>query len=450
MGSVSSKGLPGEGKSPRRSWRSGTGAEPRPKRGSSQPSWAAGGSTGGGGIRRWAGGVLLTAIAVALLGGFAYFVFVRPRATPLICWHVTNYEAPLVPQAFAQEDVERFTQLFVSSGLSAGQISTGSSKVVEPANVAQADDFVEALVKRVRSEDPGGPGNVILIYISAQGIVDAQGKPCLLAAAESRVEKELPQAPTPSEILRPERLIDLKSLLDRLKQEHPQAWKVVLLDAVRWERNWRLSRAENHFADALAPLMTDLNPTKNADRIVILNSCSPGEIGLADPVQERTLFGDYVASGLAGEADRSRDGKIGLMEFADYLAQQVQAAAQRRGRSQRPQLILPGNPQQKIDFAIARTRRPATDARSTGGDIAKRVTDFAAQWNRLPAASGSGRGIVAPLVAPLEKSRQELLRHESLLLGGKAYREETEPAFPVTWPDEVIAPSPTVSLPLSL
>ena len=69
MGSVSSKGLPGEGKSPRRSWRSGNGAEPRPKRGSSQPSWAAGGSTGGGGIRRWAGGVLLTAIAVALLGG---------------------------------------------------------------------------------------------------------------------------------------------------------------------------------------------------------------------------------------------------------------------------------------------------------------------------------------------------------------------------------------------
>lgn len=450
MGSVSSKGLPGEGKSPRRSWRSGTGAEPRPKRGSSQPSWAAGGSTGGGGIRRWAGGVFLTAIAAALLGGFAYFVFVRPRATPLICLHVTNYEAPLAPQAFAQEDIERFTQLFFSSGLSAGQISTGSSKVVEPANVSKGDDFLEALVKRVRSEDPGGPGNVILIYVSAQGIVDAQGRPCLLAAAEPRVEKELPQAPTPSEILRPERLIDLKTLLDRLKQEHPQAWKVVLLDAVRWERNWRLSRAENHFADALVPLMADLAPTMDSDRIVILNSCSPGEVGLADPVQERTLFGDYVASGLAGEADRSRDGKIGLMELADYLAEQVEAAAQRRGRSQRPRLILPGNPQQKIDFAIARTRRPAISPRNTGGDIAKRVTDFAEKWNRLPATAGRGRGIAAPLVAPLEKSRQKLLRHEALLLGGKAYREETEPTLPVNWPGEVDSPSLSVSLPLSL
>jgi hypothetical protein len=450
MGSVSSKGLPSEGKSPRRSWRNGAGAEPRPKRGSSQPSWAAGGSTGGGGIRRWAGGVLLTAVSLALLGGFVYFVFVKPRATPLVCLHVTDYEAPLAPQAFAQEDIERFTQLFYSSGHFAGQVSTGSSKVVEPANVAHGSDFIEALVERVRNEDPGGPDNVILIYVSAQGIVDDHGRPCLLASAEPRLEKELPQAPTPSEILRPERLIDLKTLLDQLKQEHPRAWKVVFLDAVRWERNWRLGRAENLFADALAPLMTDLNPTRNSDRIVILNSCSPGEIGLADPVQERTLFGDYVASGLAGEADKSRDGRIGLVEFADYLSQRVDAAALRRGRSQRPQLILPGNPAQTIDFALARSKQRNLDERMPGGDIKQRVIDFAARWNRLPAEAETGRGIAAPLVALLEKSRQELQRHESLLLGGKAYKDVPEPTLPVSWPNEVLAPPPSVSLPLSL
>ena len=451
MGSVSSRGFSGEGKSPRRSWRSGDdgGAEQRPKRGSSQPSWAAGGSIGGGGVRRWVGGVLLTSIALALIGGFAYFVFIRPRATPLICWHVTDYEAPLVPQAFAQEDIDRFTQLFFSRGLSAGQVSTGASRAIEPANVSTAEEFIEGLAKRVREETPGGPDGVILVYISAQGLVDEQGKPCLLAAAQPRVEKELAQAPTPGEILRSGRLVDLKSLLDRLKEEHPRAWKVVLLDAVRWERNWRLGRAENHFADSLAPLMADYSPTRNADRIVLLNSCSPGEISLADPVQERTLFGDFLASGLAGEADKSRDGRIALAELNDYLAAHVNAAANRRGRIQRPQLILPGSPPQTIDFALARTNRSMIAPRQTGDDVAQRVTDFAARWSRLPSPA-AGRGIAAPLVTPLERSRQELLRHEAVLLAGKAYRNVTQPDLPASWPAAVDTPPPTVSLPLSV
>ena len=447
MGSVSSRGFSGEGKAPRRSWRSGSDAEPRPKRGSSQPSWAAGGSGGGGGVRRWVGGVLLTGIALALFGGFAYFVFIKPRATPLICWHVTDYEAPLVPQAFAQEDIDRLLEHFYSSGLSAGQISTGPSKSAAPANVSTGDEFIAALVKRVSEETPGGPDNVILIYLSAQGVM-ADGKPCLLAAAEPRVEKELAQAPTPSEILNSRRLVDLKTLLGKLAHEHPQAWKVVLLDAVRWERNWRLGLAENHFADALGPLMAQFSPTKNSDRIVLLQSCSPGEIGLADPVRERTLFGDAIASGLAGEADTSRDGRIALGELANYVSRQVAAAADRRGRRQQPQLFFAGGEQNRIDFAVARTNRTRFAPRPPTGDIARRVSEFAARWDRLPAAKNGG--IAAPLVTPLERSRQELLRHESVLLAGKAYRQVMEPAVPTTWPAAMESPPPTVSLPLSL
>jgi hypothetical protein len=136
--------------------------------------------------------------------------------------------------------------------------------------------------------------------------------------------------------------------------------------------------------------------------------------------------------------------------LADYLQEQVAAAAQRRGRSQRPQLHLPGNREQKIDFAIARTRRPAIAPRPSGSDIAKRLTDFAAKWSRLPASPGLSRGIAAPLVGPLEKSRQELLRHESILLGGKAYKDRSEPALPVAWPEPKESVAPLASLPLTL
>ncbi len=454
MGTVSPKGPPGEGRPQRRSWRSGAGSEARPRKSASQPSWAAGGGTGGGGVRRWLGGVLLTAFALTLLGGFLYFVFARPRATPLICLHVTDYEAPLMPQAFAQEDIERFTQLFYSRGLSWGQISTGSIKPdeIKPLNVSTGDEFLEALLKRVREEKPGGPNkDVILIYVSAQGLVDAEGKPCLLAAAAPRVEKELDQAPSPGEILAPQRLVRLETLLARLKQEHPWAWKVVLLDTVRWERNWRLGVAENRFADALSPLMATLTPTDRSDKVVLINSCSPGEIGLADPVQERTIFGDYVARGLAGQADTKRDGQIELRELSEYLAKNVQATAQRRGRDQRPQLILPGSQPDKIDFVLARSQRREPAGRAASEAIAERVTSFAARWERLP-DMGKQRRIPAPLVVPVEKTQQEMLRHEALLLGGKAYKDvtETEPAIPLSWPEQVYDPAPAVSLPLSL
>ena len=98
----------GGGSSPRKSWKGGqtTASPSRKTRGS---DWTRAGAPR---RPRWLAAIPLVGIAATLLAAFVYYLVFIPRPTPLICVYVSEYEAPLLPQSFAREDVERFITLF--------------------------------------------------------------------------------------------------------------------------------------------------------------------------------------------------------------------------------------------------------------------------------------------------------------------------------------------------
>lgn len=326
-----------EEKPTRRSWRGGggSGGNGAPRGPAASYGWRQGRATGNYAARKWLIGVPMI---LGVLGLFvlAYYVINRlPTPTPLVCVLVTDYEPPFEPQAFAQEDVEQLQRLFTPQ-FAADSVAVPDAQSVVVSTASDKAAFLAEMKEAVGRQQPG-PGKPVLVYISAQGLVSREGQPCLVTAADR--SQALPEVGIPSQLLASSRLLPVEELVDALAEyssaEHPV---ILLLDAVRWDRNWRLGIVANDFASELGKI--DLGKT-GRENIVIVNSTtsdevSSGEIGLVDLRRGLSLFGECVARGLGGAADTNGDSVITLAEFESFLATHMQAAAARRGRIQRP------------------------------------------------------------------------------------------------------------------
>jgi hypothetical protein len=237
---------------------------------------------------------------------------------PMLVLSVTGYDAPAPPNAFAEEDASRFEKAFASYDnitLTRGESPPTSGELLEA---------IEEYLRHVRA---GGPDKqAVLIYLSAHGIVNDQGEPCLLFPQDDPLDSAgwLPVS-------------QLLGVLDQ-RPDADQNSIVLLLDAHRLKDAWRMGVALNSFSYALDRLIASSPPRQ----CTIVSSASPWQTAQAAPELSGSPFGYYAARGLRGDADSEGNGDkvVTLGELADYLGRHVSAwSAQNRGESQLPHVL---------------------------------------------------------------------------------------------------------------
>src|SRR5207253_3138938 len=153
-------------------------------------------------------------------------IWFLPTKVPLIAIAVTDYDysrAPLVPpNAWAHEDLQRFEQL--------SQVRV-SNKEREWGAAEEAKKYLSMQLEKARKG--GGPArNVVIIYLSAHGVLDRSGHPCLLLAKSDPLDAKtwLPM----SEVLQ---------VLGESKADR----KLLVLDCAQVPENWGLGQLCNGF-----------------------------------------------------------------------------------------------------------------------------------------------------------------------------------------------------------
>ena len=99
---------------------------------------------------------------------------------------ITPYGDPIPPNAFASEDMDRFREAFEPRRMlrffSTQEIRfTNLAETVLDGSDLSRDAILDCFDTSMKGTKPGGPGkNVVLLYLSAHGVLDAQGNACLL------------------------------------------------------------------------------------------------------------------------------------------------------------------------------------------------------------------------------------------------------------------------------
>jgi len=261
--------------------------------------------------------LVVLALGVPALVTAWVWLFPDRQPTPMLVASISGYDAPVPPNAFAAEDAARFLAAYADYDNVRPTFSS------PPRTSTELLHQIEDYLNRAR---PGGPDkNVVLIYLSAHGVVNDQGEPCLLLPGHDPLVAAtwLPMA----------------KVLEALAQ--PSASKpyttVLLLDAHRIDDAWRMGIVANTFSFALDKLLAS-SPPRNS---VILTAASELQSAVAAPEISGTPFGYYAALGLRGEADREgdRDKIVTFDELGQYVTRHVNAWAIRyRGVRQEPRM----------------------------------------------------------------------------------------------------------------
>ncbi|HEV7222982.1 MAG TPA: vWA domain-containing protein, partial [Pirellulales bacterium] len=370
-------------------------------------------------------------VLAALLAALGVYLFWRAPATPLFAAAISRYSAPLPPNAWAVEDVARL------EALAAFASSTGWYDSRGPVQVTARDpqwDSPEAALADIEGwleqAHPGGPGkNAVLIYLSAHGVVDREGRPCLVLADASGADLD---AASPH--LDAARWLRVSDLTARLHKWRPEVNKLLLLDAGRMESNWNIGLLYNGFAEGLDEAVRD------APSVAVLNSTGPGEIGWAAPELQGSAFGFFVCQGLAGDprADADDNGWISLQELRSYVAARMGDWVGRRRFDVQTPLLVPADREFKLVWARPSSatafETPAEDALQAYFESAKdEWAEIGALWAEHARLRSSGESSASPAWREhcllWHEFQQGLVRCEQLALGGPAYRTDVKDAL---------------------
>ncbi len=338
-------------------------------------------------------------VALTLIGGFLSYLMYRPIRTPLLLAAATRYAPPWPPNAWAREDLESLTALDrqeVATCLSIPWESTAEG------------------LRRLRDQldvvRPGGPGkDVVIVYLSMHGAVDAQGQPCLVppgAALDGRgwlPVRELLQT----------LFVDARpgGLPGRVR-------KLLVLDAGRMHSNWDAGILYNAFAERLAEVVNDLK----VPNLAVLNSTRPGQVARTSRELGGSVFGHFFLQGLQGAADveqGDRNGRVSLQELQRFLAAHVrQWTMENRADPQTPMLI-PADAEMTLVHAGSALRAAATNPSPA---LDPRWAEISRLWLRHQELAGLRPYRLRPLA--WETFQHQLLRLEQLTLAGAAYEDE--------------------------
>src|SRR5216684_5114497 len=133
--------------------------------------------------------------------------------------------------------------------------------------------------------------------------------------------------------------------------ECPAAHKLLILDTMRPLADPRLGVLADDVATRIAQELKSVDDPQ----LMVLLSCSPGQVSLASEDLGRSVFGYYLEEGLRGWADGwnaegKRDGQVSARELAEFVKRRVDRWAEHNFETRQTPILLPKDA--KDDFLI--------------------------------------------------------------------------------------------------
>jgi hypothetical protein len=328
--------------------------------------------------------ILVIAALLALAGLVVGLLFwVRPAPNPhFVPLWVTAYEAPQIPPIpNASQDLQALARggYFANQPGSALSFRHGQRLLQE---LEQLTDVHQPLV----------------VYLSARALRAEAGEVFLL--------------PGDADPDNPATRLALGDVLQKLKK-CPAPNKLLILDIAHGPAQPRLGAFSSDVAEAIPEEVEALDDPN----LLVLCSCSPGQVALTSEVLGRSVFGYYVEQGLRGWADgfqgaNKRDGRVSAKELAAFVQARVDRwALQNRDMRQTPLLLGKGADFQLHAFGKGE-HQPAPELPAQ----AKYPKWLESGWKTLQATHDSGAYRLTP--ALFRHQTALLLRAEQVWRGG--------------------------------
>ena len=268
-------------------------------------------------------------LAGGLLALLVYYLLYSPARTPVLAVVATQYDWPLVPNAWAQEDWQGLADL--------DRQTLGLKDLTEAWR--SPDRGLKELSAELAAFTHRRHTQPVILWLSMHGAVDGAGRPCLIPPGASPHDSQT--------------WLPLADVLQQIKAAGLPAAKpkLLVLDANRQLVDWNTGRLANTFADALPKAVE----AAAVPGLVVLNSTGPGEVAIAGSHLRGSVFGHFLRLGLAGAADGwaydgNGNGRVTLHELTRYLQKQASGwTLHHRGTDQRPLLV----PADARDFDVA-------------------------------------------------------------------------------------------------
>jgi len=350
---------------------------------------------------------ILLALFLALAALFVYYVVLLPAKTRLIAAVAVDYRWPLIPNGWAQEDIDGLKANLGDQTLSIVDVPLAETTNAE--TLAALSHQLEIACGRASR------GGAVVIYLSAHGVVDGRQRPCLLLPDADPLDS--------STWLRIEDLLAAFKSLESRRSTH----YLLILDGNRQRANWNIGLLDNDFANRIREVVAEAN----LPGLAVLNSASPGQLGHASMHLRGSVFGYYLRLGLAGAADDNRNNRVSLHELHRYLQKNVNAwVYQHRAARQIPVLYPADAPDFPIAWSLNRkdlrklTARPDARATSREASAAKRLARL---WQTHRQIEAFHPNHYAP--AQWHELEHQLLWLEQAALAGEAYHASFERTF---------------------
>ncbi|MEM6468886.1 MAG: hypothetical protein AAF802_04905 [Planctomycetota bacterium] len=364
---------------------------------------------------------MFATFAVALVVMLSIELLQRPDLdVPLILSVVSKSDVrtatdPLytAPNPYASEDVDLLRGWF---GGGPDDPSQNVRVVGDDADASGAMGFetgrlISAITRPLETAKPGGPGgDVIAVYLSACGFVDA-GVP-YLAVGDSRADRR-------------GSWVKLQDVLDEIKttlknrDDGASVRVVMFIDAARVGPQWQWGVFSSTFADACRKLVSG-----PSEKLAIVLSARPGERSWWDPRKGHGLFPEALVQALTGRGDQDGDGIVTVDEIATHLRNQVSRNAEAIWDARQTPWLVNAD---AGSWQFISQPKPDREPSFEPVDIDLIASDFESNdtlWERHNALT---REFHTPLAFdPLGWASLEskLSRLDALVLSGKGYRGE--------------------------
>lgn len=355
---------------------------------------------------------LFLALTVLLITTASLVVYLwnQNSSTPFISIAAIDYEHPWAPNAWAKEDQKRFQALAESSQFKVA--------VKQERKEGTWQDLIDLELEKVT---PGGPGGSLIpflfgyrsliIHLSAHGVLNGQGQPCLLFADADPLDDQT--------------WVPLVQVLEAIGEHavvsHNHARVLVILDTGKQPPDFRCGLLTCGFIDAAREQIRTL-PFSN---FAVLLSCAESQTAWTAPEIQGTVFGFMVAAGLQGAADElfgNGNQRVTVQELAGFVAETVDGyVREHRGRVQNPGLVWSGESQEN-DFELCFQSNYSSTAGASYQPNTRLTRMSEAwssfeQWNkRTPSYATWQRAAVLARLA----------RAEQLMWAGSAYEDQFE------------------------
>lgn len=350
----------------------------------------------------------LLAAFVGLTALLVYELLLLPAKTTVIAAVADDYRWPLPPSAFSREDIDHLKSSLGGQTLTVRDLPLAGLSSGE-ALAAFSTQFDRAARQTRR-------GGTVIVYVSAHGAVNGEGKPCLLLPTADPLDSGT--------------WLPLSDLLARIKsvKRHAAVHWLLVLDANRQDENWNIGLLQNSFADGLAQTVMDAGlPT-----LAVLNSTSPGQIACSSLHFRGSVFGHFFALGLAGAADENGDGQVSLQELNRYLKKSVDGWTCRHRAVHQMPLLCPAD---AADSEVAWSLNARDLARLAAPTARHEVAEESSAGTKLAPLWLAHQRLVAYHPEHYVPGAWQALQHGLLWLqeaatAGTAYREALEAALP--------------------